>query len=146
MSQSVNNVILIGNLGRDPELRQTTSGIPVCNISIATSEKWKSADGEDRERTEWHEIVVWRSAAEFLAQYARKGSQVYVEGRIQSSDYTDKTGAERQKKQIVASRVVLLGQRGDSSQSEPRRSDDQYNSPSSQPVNAAECPDDDIPF
>lgn len=106
---SVNRVILLGNLGRDPELRHTQGGQAVCTLSVATSERWTDKQGERQERTEWHRVIVWGRQAELCAEYLRKGRQVYVEGRIQSEEWTDKEGNQRQTKQVVAQQVVFIG-------------------------------------
>ncbi len=107
---SVNKVILIGNLGRDPELRYTQSGQAVANFSLATTERFGGRDGgEQREQTEWHRIVTWGKTAENCAQYLSKGRSVYVEGRIQTRDWEDKDGNKRSTTEIVAQRVQFLG-------------------------------------
>ena len=107
---SVNKVILIGNLGRDPELRYTQSGQAVANFSLATSERFGGRDGgEQQERTEWHRIVTWGKTAETCAQYLAKGRSVYIEGRIQTRDWEDREGNKRQTTEVVAQRVQFLG-------------------------------------
>jgi len=107
---SVNKVILIGNLGRDPELRYTQSGQAVTNFSLATSERFGGRDGgEQQERTEWHRIVAWGKTAETCAQYLAKGRSVYIEGRIQTRDWEDREGNKRQTTEVVAQRVQFLG-------------------------------------
>ena len=106
---SVNKAILIGNLGRDPEVRFTGSGKAVANFSIATSEVFSDAQGQRQERTEWHNIVVWGKQAETCGQYLQKGRQVYIEGSIRSRQYDDKDGNKRYITEIVAQRVQFLG-------------------------------------
>ncbi|MCZ6449646.1 MAG: single-stranded DNA-binding protein, partial [Deltaproteobacteria bacterium] len=106
---SVNKVILIGNLGRDPEVRFTANGRAVANFSIATTEKWVDTNGDKQERTEWHNIVVWGKQGETCAQYLAKGRQVYIEGSIRSRSYDDKSGNKRYITEIVAQRVRFLG-------------------------------------
>jgi single-strand DNA-binding protein len=106
---SVNKAILIGNLGRDPEVRFTGSGKAVANFSIATSEVFSDAQGQRQERTEWHNIVVWGKQAETCGQYLQKGRQVYIEGSIRSRQYDDKEGNKRYITEIVAQRVQFLG-------------------------------------
>jgi single-strand DNA-binding protein len=106
---SVNKVILIGNLGRDPELRYTQGGQAVANFSLATTDRWNDKDGQTQERTEWHRIVVWARQAELCAQYLSKGRSVYVEGRIQTREWEDKEGQKRQTTEIVAQSVRFLG-------------------------------------
>jgi len=103
MAGSVNKVILIGNLGKDPEVRRTTSGDPVVNLSIATSESWRDkASGERKEKTEWHRVVIFnKNLAEVAEKYLRKGSKVYVEGQLQTRKWTDKDGAEKYSTEVV---------------------------------------------
>ena len=110
---SVNKVIIVGNVGRDPELRYTQSGQPVASFSIATNERFKDRDGNWKDRTEWHRIVAWARLAEICGEYLRKGSQVYVEGRIQTRDWEDKEGNKRQTTEIVALSMQMLGRRGE---------------------------------
>lgn len=111
---SVNKVILLGNLGADPEVRYTQSGTAVCSLRMATNEVWNDRDGNRQERTEWHRITVWGKTAELCGQYLSKGRQVYVEGRLQSSEYTDREGINRKGWEVVSDRVVFLsgGERG----------------------------------
>lgn len=112
----VNKVILVGNLGRDPEMRYTQNGSPVCNFSIATSETWKDRNtGEKRETTEWHRIVTFRNLAEICARYLRKGSKVYIEGKLRTSSY-EKDGITRYTTDIIADQMTMLdsAQRSDS--------------------------------
>jgi len=117
---SVNKVILIGNLGRDPETRYLPSGDAVTNISIATSEKWKDKGGEQQEHTEWHRIAFFGKLAEIAGEYLKKGSPVYVEGRIRTRKWQDKESKQdRYSTEIVADRMQLLGSRGASGGAEP---------------------------
>src|SRR5215831_8303907 len=106
---SVNKVILIGNLGRDPETRYTTGGDAVTNLNIATSEQWKDKSGEKQERTEWHRVVLFGRQAEIAGEYLKKGRSVYIEGRLQTRKYTDKDGVEKYATEIVADRMQLIG-------------------------------------
>jgi single-strand DNA-binding protein len=109
MAKSLNKVMLIGNLGRDPEVRYTASSVAVATFSIATNESWQDQDGNTQERTEWHNIVTWRKLAEICHQYLRKGSKVYIEGRIQTRSYDDKnTGVKKYMTEIVASNMIML--------------------------------------
>ena len=109
---SVNKVILIGNLGRDPEVRYTPSGAAVCNVSIATTRNWKSKDGGDRqEETEWHRVVFYDRLAEIAGEYVKKGRPLYVEGRIKYGKYTDQSGVEKNTVDIIATELQLLGGR-----------------------------------
>ena len=110
---SVNKVILIGNLGRDPELRYTREGNGVANMNIATTDRWRDKEGNPQERTEWHRVVVWGKQAENCAQYLQKGRSVYVEGRLQTREWEDKEGNKRWTTEIVAQNVTFLGSRGD---------------------------------
>jgi single-strand DNA-binding protein len=112
---SVNKVILLGNLGRDPETRYTTGGDAVTNLNIATSEQWKDKNGEKQERTEWHRVVLFGRQAEIAGEYLKKGRSVYIEGRLQTRKYTDKDGVEKYSTEIVADRMQLLGSGRDSS-------------------------------
>jgi single-strand DNA-binding protein len=110
---SVNKVILIGNLGRDPELRFTRDGQGVANFTLATNERWRDKEGQNQERTEWHRIVVWGKQAENCAQYLQKGRSCYVEGRLQTREWEDKEGNKRQTTEVVAQNVTFLGGRGE---------------------------------
>ena len=116
---SLNKVILIGRLGRDPEVRYMPNGEAVCNFSVATSETWNDRNGQRVERTEWHNITMYRRLAEIAGQYLRKGSQVYLEGRIQSRKYQGKDGIERTAYDIIAKEMKMLGGRNDNSGGAP---------------------------
>ena len=105
----VNKVILVGNLGKDPQTRSTPNGQEVATLTVATSEKFKGKDGELQERTEWHTVVVWGKQAESCGKYLTKGRQVYVEGRLATRKWTDKEGAERYSTEVVAESVKFLG-------------------------------------
>src|SRR6266498_4609671 len=108
---SVNKVILIGNLGRDPETRYTTNGDAVTNLRIATTETWKDKNGEKQEKTEWHTVVLFGRQAEVAGEYLKKGRAVYIEGRLQTRKYTDKEGVEKYSTEVVGDRMQLLGGR-----------------------------------
>ena len=110
---SVNKVILVGRLGRDPETRYTGGGQAVANFSVATDETYKDKNGERQKRTEWHKIVVWGKQAEIAQQYLKKGSLIFIEGRIQSREWQDKEGQKRTSFEIVATNFRMLGGRGD---------------------------------
>jgi single-strand DNA-binding protein len=112
---SVNKVILVGRLGKDPETRYTSSGQAVCNFSLATDETYKDRAGERQKRTEWHRIVVWAKQAEIAQQYLHKGSLIFLEGRIQTRQWDDKEGQKRTTTEIVATNFRMLGSRGDAS-------------------------------
>jgi single-strand DNA-binding protein len=105
----VNKVILIGNLGKDPELRYTPSGQPVASFSVATTERWTDKNGQRQDRTEWHNIVVWGKLAELTNQYLKKGRPVYIEGRITSRSWDDRDGNKKYRTEIVANQVQFLG-------------------------------------
>lgn len=108
---SLNKVMLIGRLGKDPEIRYSSDGTPVASFSLATSENWTDKNGTRQERTEWHNIVAWRRLADLSKNYLAKGRQVYVEGRLQSREYTDRDGIKRRVWEVNASQMVLLGSR-----------------------------------
>jgi single-strand DNA-binding protein len=110
---SVNKVIILGNLGRDPETRYTTGGDAVTNLRIATSEQWKDKNGEKQEKTEWHQVVLFGRQAEIAGEYLKKGRSVYIEGRLQTRKYTDKEGVEKYSTEVVADRMQLLGGKGE---------------------------------
>ncbi|MFQ6093885.1 MAG: single-stranded DNA-binding protein [bacterium] len=110
---TVNKVILIGRLGADPELRYTPSGAAVCNFNMATNEMWKDEGGNLQERTEWHRIVVWRELGERCAEWLKKGSHVYIEGRLQTRSWEDQNGIKRKSTEIVAQRMQMLDKRGE---------------------------------
>jgi single-strand DNA-binding protein len=109
---TVNKVILIGRLGADPEIRYTPSGRAVTNFRIATSETWKDKDGQQQERTEWHSIVLWDKQAEISAEYLKKGSHVYIEGRLQTRTWEGQDGAQRRTTEVVAQRMQMLDKKG----------------------------------
>lgn len=109
----LNKASIIGNLGNDPDMRYTQSDTAVCNISVATTERWKNKDGERVEETEWHRVVAFGKLAEIMGEYLRKGSQVYIEGKIKTEKYTDKEGIERYSTKIYANEMKMLGGRRD---------------------------------
>ncbi len=142
---SVNKAILIGNLGKDPELRYTPSGVAVCTFSIATSEKWRDKNtNELKEQTNWHNIVLWRKLAENAKEYLQKGSPVYIEGKIQTRSYDDKDGNKRWITEIVADRMQFLGRRGDGNGGGASTSDSGGAPQQEEPPMSDE--DDDLPF
>ena len=146
---SVNKVILVGHLGKDPEVRFTSTGSAVANFSMATSEVWNDREGKRQERTEWHNIVVWGKQGETCGQYLAKGRQVYVEGSIRTRSYDDKnTGAKRYITEIVAQRIQFLGGGGGTRlapQADGGHADDM--SMGGVPSGGGQAPsDDDIPF
>jgi single-strand DNA-binding protein len=110
MPKSINKVILVGNVGKDPEVRYTPNGLPVANFSLATNEKFKNRNDEWQERTEWHYVVAWQRLAEIVGEYVAKGSKVYVEGKLQTSSWEDRQSGERKyRTEIVARELLLLG-------------------------------------
>jgi single-strand DNA-binding protein len=153
---SVNKVILVGNLGRDPETRYNPEGGAITNISIATTETWKDkASGEKQERTEWHRVVFFNRLAEIAGEYLKKGSQVYVEGGLRTRKWQDKEGKERYTTEIVAERMQMLGSRSGMGDASARDRGDEDKAPvtageDKAPVTAGEGKpddmDDDIPF
>ena len=144
----INKVILVGNLGRDPEMRYTPNGTAVANFTVATSEKWKDKNsGEMQERTEWHRVVVWGKLGEICGQYLSKGRQVYIEGRLQTREWQDKDGNKRYTTEVVANEMKMLGTR------DSRESSNTFkpSEPSSQVPDYSPQPfpderDDDVPF
>ncbi len=140
---SVNKVILIGRLGRDPELRKTTGGTNVASFSMATSEKFKNKSGEMQEKTEWHNIILWSKLAELAGKYLRKGREVYIEGKLQTSSWEDKNGGgKKYKTEVVATSMQFLGGKSDSqgSGSPAQASSGDYN------PKAPFGEDEDLPF
>jgi len=111
MSRGLNKVMIIGNLGRDPEMRYTPSGRPVTTFSVATSRTWNTSDGEKRVETEWFNVVAWSSLAEICKQYLTKGQQVYIEGRLQTRHWDDPEGNKHTSVEIVANEMIILGDR-----------------------------------
>jgi single-strand DNA-binding protein len=149
MARGVNKVILVGNLGADPETRSMPSGTTVTNIRIATSESWKDkASGAQQERTEWHSIALFGRLGEIAAEYLRKGSQVFVEGKLRTRKWQDKQGNDRFTTEIIADNMQMLGGRaggaGGSGGAPPRDDYDQSSAPA--PAGGKEDFDDDIPF
>jgi single-strand DNA-binding protein len=138
----LNKVILIGNLGRDPELRYTQSGQAVANFTLATNESWTNRSGEREERTEWHRIVAWAKLAEFCGEYLAKGKQIYVEGRLQTRDWEDKDGNKRYTTEIKADKLLMLGARSDAGYQPP--ADEPRKGGPGEPTPGPEG--DDIPF
>jgi single-strand DNA-binding protein len=151
---SVNKVILIGNLGRDPETRYTADGAAITNITIATSRKYKDSSGQQQEETEWHRIAFFGRLAEIAGEYLKKGRPVYVEGRLRTRKWQDKEGQDRYTTEIVADQMQMLGSREgmggggeiDSTAEEPRAAPRSPGKPAAgKPANIADM-DDDIPF
>ncbi|HEY0514164.1 MAG TPA: single-stranded DNA-binding protein [Thermoanaerobaculia bacterium] len=153
----VNKVILIGNLGRDPEVRSTPSGQPNAKFTLATNRKWRDKNGQKQEQTEWHNIVVWGKQAEIAGQYLTKGKQIYLEGRIQTRSWDDRnTGEKKYMTEIICDNFQMLGQRGGDFESHGQDRGG-YSAPASQPGSSGpsydeggggfgEPEEDDIPF
>lgn len=138
MSRGLNKVMIIGHLGRDPEMRYTPSGRPVTTFTVAVSRSWNTADGEHRSETEWFNIVSWGNLAEICKEYLHKGQQVYIEGRLQTRHWDDKEGQKHTKVEVVANEMTMLGERRDSKKSDDTQAEDE----SSQPI----ADEDDFPF
>jgi len=136
---SINKVILIGNLGGDPEVRYTPSGRPVANFNIATTENWTNKDGGKEERTEWHRIVAWGRLGEICGEYLHKGKQVYIEGKLQTRSWEDRDGNKRYTTEILAQTMQMLGPAGKEGRATGR--EERY--PVEEPITV---PEDDIPF
>lgn len=144
---SLNKAQLIGNLGRDAELRYTPGGAAVATINVATTEVWNDKDGKKAEKTEWHRCVLWGKQAESLAEYLVKGKQVYVEGRIQTRKWQDKNNIDRYTTEIRVDRVVLLGSKGGGGAYPPHPAETAQDASEAEPVTVpADLADDDIPF
>jgi single-strand DNA-binding protein len=153
MPKSVNKVILIGNLGKDPEVKVTPSGTPVAKFSLATNERYKDKAGQWQDRTEWHNLVAWQRTAEIIGEYVKKGSKIYVEGRLQTSSWDDKTtGEKKYRTEIIVNDLVLLSGRGDgegasrSAGAGGSNFDQRAPEPEPAPAHTGGITDEDIPF
>jgi single-strand DNA-binding protein len=150
MARGINKVIIVGNLGGDPETRYMPSGSAVTNLTVATNESWKDkATGEQKDRTEWHKVAMFNRLAEVAAEYLRKGSQVYIEGKLRTRKWQDKSGQDRWTTEIVADEMQMLGGRGGSGGgggSAPMSSPSDSSAPSAPPQPGPDDFDDDIPF
>jgi single-strand DNA-binding protein len=151
---SVNKIILIGRVGRDPEVRYTSSGSPVASFSIATDESFKSRNGEQQKHTEWHKVVAWNKLAEICGEYLTKGKLVYIEGSIRSRQWEDQSGNKRTSCEIIARNMQMLGSRSDAERaaagsrpaaSQETGSEERYDA-GSEPSPEGEITDEDIPF
>ena len=142
MANGLNKAILIGNLGRDPELRYTPNGVAVATLNLATSETWTNKEGKKETRTEWHRVVAFARLAEICGEYLSKGRQVYIEGRIQTRDWEDKDGVKRYTTEIVASQMIMLGSREAGPPGDPYGGPPLADPDTSMPGSQ----DDDIPF
>jgi single-strand DNA-binding protein len=151
-SRGVNKVIIVGNIGQDPEVKYTASQQAVCNVSIATTDSWTDkTSGEKQERTEWHRVVFFRRLAEIAGEYLRKGSQIYIEGRLQTRKWQDQSGADRYTTEIIANDMQMLGGRGGSAGGGIDAPSNDQGFGQSAPAKPAAAPvsddlDDDIPF
>ena len=153
MARGVNKVILVGNLGNDPDMKYTASGSAVAKISVATKDSWRDKQtGENQERTEWHRVVAFGRLGEIMGEYLRKGSQVYIEGRLQTNKWQDQNGQDRYTTEIVASDMQMLGARGGEGGGAPSqggggfRDNPQTQQSQAQPKPDNDFADDDIPF
>jgi single-strand DNA-binding protein len=148
MARGINKVIIVGNLGGDPETRYMPSGSAVTNITVATNESWKDKQtGEQKDRTEWHKVAMFNRLAEVAAEYLRKGSQVYIEGKLRTRKWQDKNGQDRWTTEIVADEMQMLGGRGGGGGGSASMSSGQDSGPPSAPPQAGPDDfDDDIPF
>lgn len=140
---SVNKAVLIGRLGKDPEKRNMTNGDAVTNISLATTESWKDRNGEKQDRTEWHKIVAYRKLAEIMGEYLKKGSQVYIEGKLATRKWTDKNGMERYTTEIIATDMKMLGSKQSDSDNAGQSAQDYQNTKSG---SGFEDMEDDVPW
>lgn len=153
MARGVNKVILIGNLGQDPEVKYMPNGNAVANITVATSESWKDKNtGEQVDKTEWHRVVFFRRLAEIVGEYLKKGSKIYIEGKLQTRKWQDKNGADHWTTEVIANEMQMLDSRGGgSSDFNQNQGAPSQSAPQSAPSQAAPAPmnndfDDDIPF
>ena len=155
MARGINKVILIGNLGSDPEVRYTPDGAPVANVNLATSESWNDRNtGERQERTEWHRLVLWRKLAEIASQYLKKGSRIYVEGKLQTRSWDDQSGQKRYTTEVVVNDMQMLDSRGEGGGGGGGYSDQPAGGQTAGPAAQPEAPpppgsggdDDDLPF
>ena len=147
MARGVNKVILVGHLGKDPEVRYMPSGNAVCNVTLATSDSWKDKQsGEQKDRTEWHNLVFYGRLAEIAGEYLRKGSQAYVQGRLQTRKWQDKSGNDRYTTEIIVNDMQMLGGRGGGGGSADFNAAPASTKSSAAPSSGADEFDDDIPF
>jgi len=145
MPKSINKVILVGNVGADPEVKYTPSGVPVGKFSIATNERFKNKSGEWQDRTEWHNIVAWQRLAEIVGEYVSKGSKVYIEGKLQTSSWEDRrSGEKKYRTEIVARDLVLLGLRENRNSKQEHATSGEQREPDD--AGSGEITDEDIPF
>ena len=136
----INKVILIGNLGNDPEVRYTQAGTPVASFNIATTERWKGQDGQMQEQTEWHRITAWKGLAEVCGEHLKKGSRVYIEGKLQTRKWQDQNGNDRYTTEVIAREMKMLSSRGEGGSGQQGQGQGGGYEPPHMP------PDDDVPF
>ena len=141
---SFNKIILVGNLGRDPELRYTPQGTPVCTFSLATNERRKDKNGEMQDQTTWFRVTLWNRQAETASQYLQKGRPVYIEGRLRVEEFTDRDGKQRHSLEVTATEMQFIGSRHDEGSAPPERA--ASTAASAGPAEPAELSDEDIPF
>ena len=142
MAKSVNKVILVGNVGQDPEVKYTPSGVPVARVSLATNERFKDGNDQWQDRTEWHSIVAWQRLAEIVGEYVRKGTKLYIEGKLQTTSWQDRqSGQKKYRTEIVARELVLLGSRENGQNAATQAPHDKSGAGAASPI-----VDDDIPF
>ena len=147
MARGINKVIIVGNLGQDPETRYMPSGAAVTNFTVATNESWKDKQtGEQKERTEWHKVAMFNRLAEIAAEYLRKGSQVYIEGKLRTRKWQDRDGNDRWTTEVIADEMQMLGGRGGGGGAAPMSSGSDSGPPSAPPNTGPDDFDDDIPF
>jgi single-strand DNA-binding protein len=154
MARGVNKVILVGNLGKDPEIKYTASGTAIANLTLATSESWNDKQsGEKVEKTEWHRVVAFQRLAEIMGEYLRKGSQVYIEGKLQTRKWQDQNGQDRWTTEVVANDMQMLGARGGEGGGQPqgggggfRKNPEPQQQAPAKPASDNDFADDDIPF
>ena len=139
MAKDLNKVLLIGRLGQDPELKFTQSGIAVAKFSLATTQSWKDQDGNNQEKTEWHNIVVWRKLAEICSEYLKKGSKIYCEGSLSTNTWEDENKKKHYRTEIVMNDMIMLDSKGASGEFGPKKTEEAE-------VNVAQSKDDDLPF
>ncbi len=143
MPKSVNKVILVGNIGKDPDVKYTPSGLPVAKFSMATNERYKDKSGNWQDRTEWHNLIAWQRLAEIVGEYVKKGSKVYIEGRLQTSNWEDKqSGEKKYRTEIVVNDLVLLDRANGNGHSQGTA----HNSPQEEEPSESAITDEDIPF
>ena len=142
----VNKVILVGNLGKDPEVRHLDSGVAVANFSLATTESYNNKQGERVSQTEWHNIVLWRGLADIAEKYLKKGNSVYIEGKIHTRKWEDKEGSTRYSTDIIADKMTMLGSRNSSSDSQDINDVGETSTSKENKHTVDDSPDDDLPF